>query len=235
MSLTHSQKNVWYVSTLTLATSMSLFYWSFPPPLSSHPSPHEMETSLITAPPPLHLSLTAFCHSLWLYAKSGLGWPINYHITLTLFSFNLQNSIRECGGLSQLVALLAHPSKTISIKAAQVLSNLSMNERNQEGLKVMKIKNSVFYLLLVLIVIFFFKKNWVQWGVSRESGHFATKWFHYKFKSIRYTCKVDLLWSHNTGTQQLWREMTINYQGWYMHADGLFPLPPPHPLQENAV
>lgn len=58
-------------------------------------------------------------------------------LTVTI-SFNLQNFIRECGGLTQLVALLTHPSKTINIKAAQVLSNLAMNEKNQERLKVME-------------------------------------------------------------------------------------------------
>ena len=50
--------------------------------------------------------------------------------------FNLQNAIRECGGLPQLVSLLVHPNKAINIKAAQVLSNLAMNETNQESLKV---------------------------------------------------------------------------------------------------
>ena len=50
--------------------------------------------------------------------------------------FNLQNAIRECGGLPQLVSLLVHPNKAISIKAAQVLSNLAMNETNQDSLKV---------------------------------------------------------------------------------------------------
>ena len=30
-----------------------------------------------------------------------------------------------------------HPNKNINIKAAQVLSNLAMNEKNQESLKVM--------------------------------------------------------------------------------------------------
>jgi len=46
--------------------------------------------------------------------------------------------IRECGGLKRLVALLTHPSENINIKAAQVLSNLAMNEKNQESLKVME-------------------------------------------------------------------------------------------------
>ena len=50
--------------------------------------------------------------------------------------FNLQNAIRECEGLPQLVSLLVHPNKAINIKAAQVLSNLAMNETNQESLKV---------------------------------------------------------------------------------------------------
>ncbi|KAM7442551.1 Armadillo repeat containing [Porites harrisoni] len=46
-----------------------------------------------------------------------------------------QNAIRECGGLPQLVSLLVHPNKAINIRAAQVLSNLAMNETNQESLK----------------------------------------------------------------------------------------------------
>ena len=50
--------------------------------------------------------------------------------------FNLQNAIRECGGLTKLVALLKHPHKVVSIKAAQVLSNLAINETNQQSLKV---------------------------------------------------------------------------------------------------
>ena len=38
------------------------------------------------------------------------------------------------------MTLLTRPSKTINIKAAQVLSNLAMNEKNQECLKVMEMK-----------------------------------------------------------------------------------------------
>ena len=58
--------------------------------------------------------------------------------------FNLQNAIRECGGLPQLVSLLVHPNKAINIKAAQVLSNLAMNETNQESLKVSFVHNTTF-------------------------------------------------------------------------------------------
>lgn len=55
---------------------------------------------------------------------------------LILPYFCQQNVIRECGGLPHLVALLMHPNKGVCIKAAQLLSNLAMNEANQESLKV---------------------------------------------------------------------------------------------------
>lgn len=55
---------------------------------------------------------------------------------LIVMWFNLQNAISECGGIARLVALLTHPSKAVSTKAAQVLANLAMNERNQQILKV---------------------------------------------------------------------------------------------------
>ncbi|XP_068714483.1 armadillo repeat-containing protein 10-like isoform X3 [Montipora foliosa] len=46
-----------------------------------------------------------------------------------------QNAIRECGGFPLLEALLTHQSQTVNIKVAQVLSNLAMNEKNQQSLK----------------------------------------------------------------------------------------------------
>lgn len=60
----------------------------------------------------------------------------SYDNELYLYS---QNTIRECGGLSMLISLLTHDNKTVNIKAAQVLSNLAMNEENQQMLKVVHI------------------------------------------------------------------------------------------------
>lgn len=56
-----------------------------------------------------------------------------------------QNTIRECGGLPRLISLLSHDSKAVNIKAAQVLSNLAMNEENQQTLK-----DSVFAVIKIL-------------------------------------------------------------------------------------
>lgn len=78
-------------------------------------------------------------HTVAHYHKFGIaGSHIFYLMLVTPFPFNLQNLIRECGGLTRLVSLLMHPSKNINIKAAQVLSNLAMNEKNQQSLKVME-------------------------------------------------------------------------------------------------
>ncbi|XP_074608638.1 armadillo repeat-containing protein 10-like isoform X3 [Acropora palmata] len=56
-----------------------------------------------------------------------------------------QNTIRECGGLPLLISLLSHDNKVVNIKAAQVLSNLAMNEENQQTLK-----DSVFAIIKIL-------------------------------------------------------------------------------------
>lgn len=129
-------------------------------PFSSFPSPKMVsfykEVGCVEAfcfqliPNPQHCTHSPVHWHITVSVEWLINGPSNfYHITLSSFSLNLQNLIRECGGLSRLVALLTHPSKNINIKVAQVLSNLAMNERNQESLKVIEM-----WFIIILYFIF---------------------------------------------------------------------------------
>ena len=84
-----------------------------------------------------------------------------------------QNTIRECGGLPRLISLLSHDSKAVNIKAAQVLSNLAMNEENQQTLKVLS--SNKFIALVPRAVILFHQYQNFQVGNTQKlykKGHF---------------------------------------------------------------
>ena len=92
-----------------------------------------------------------------------------YDNELYLYS---QNTIRECRGLSLLISLLSHDNNAVNIKAAQVLSNLSMNEENQQTLKVSS--SNKFIALVPRAVVLFGQYQKFQVGNAQKlykKGH----------------------------------------------------------------
>ena len=86
-----------------------------------------------------------------------------YDNELYLYS---QNTIRECRGLSLLISLLSHDNNAVNIKAAQVLSNLAMNEENQQTLKVLS--SNKFIALVPRAVILFGQYQNFKWEMHRN-------------------------------------------------------------------